>query len=241
MTILFFINLSRYLVNYFNRMVIDNLEELLLAISYKNEKCDDAEAAFNKLYWEYSKFLYSVVRKNLYNIGVRDEDILVTIVNNTFVKIYENPLMFSVPENESDKTDNSFKAWISRIAKNELLDLIKEFKNKEILSTDTSIEPAFDEMLLDIENENINLEGINIKILNDALSTLSERDRDIVRALYMYHEKGKNTPSEVLNELCNFFGTTKDNIRQVKVRAEKRIIEYFSKRTELKPIKYAKG
>jgi len=222
-------------------MEIEKLEEILLTISYKDENKDNADLAFNKLYWEYSKFVKALVKKNLYNIGAKDEQFVDAVVNNTFVSIYENPLKFSIPQDEFSKTDISFKAWVSRIAKNEIHDLLKDFKILESVLPESNNETAFEDTLIDAEKNNIYVENLNAKILEDALNTLPERDREILRALYLYHEVGKNTPTKVLNELCNFFGTTKPNIRQIKVRSEKKIIEYFSKYSQLKPLKYAKG
>lgn len=219
-------------------MEIEKLEEALLSISYADENTENAESAFNTLYREYSKFLFAVVRKNLSNIGINDNHLTETVVNNTFIKIYYNPLKYTLPTDELDKTDRSFKAWISKIAKNELHDLFKEFKVFEVISAENISERAFNEIYIDTKN--INTESLNTKILEDALNLLSERDRDILRALYLFHEEGKNSPSEVLNELCNFFGTTKDNIRKIKERSEDKIIKHFSKHSQLIPLKYAK-
>lgn len=220
-------------------MKSEDLEEILLAIAYKEEDSQKADSSFNTLYREYSKLLYAVVRKRLSNMGICDEQILDAVINNTFLNIYENPLLFSFPKNVANKTDGSFKAWIITIAKNELMDMLNEYKPLNVKSNDDKIESAFQETYLD--NDTIEISRINIQILEEALKTISERDREILRTLYMYHEEGKNTPSEVLNELCSFFGTTRDNIRKIKERSEKKIVEYFSKHTQLKPLKYAKG
>jgi hypothetical protein len=56
----------------------------------------------------------------------------------------------------------------------------------------------------------------------------------------MYYEEGMKTPSDVLDLLCEMYGTTKPNIRKIKERSEKKIIEHFSKYTELKPLKHDK-
>jgi len=217
-------------------MDIEKLEDILLVISYKDEDPDKATVAFNLLYREYSKLLYAGLRKNH---GIKDDQFLDAIVNNTFLKIYYNPL-FSNPQNEQHKSDRFFKAWIFTIAKNELQDLLQEFKILEINTTNTN-EPAFIETFLEIEKVNLDIESINYTLLEDALNILPKRDRDVLRFLYLYQEEGKKTPTSILNELCNYYGITKENIRQIKSRSEKKIIEYFSKHSQLKPLKYAKG
>ena len=92
---------------------------------------------------------------------------------------------------------------------------------------------AFEEAVID---ENISVH-LNTKMMEDALNTLSERDRGILRMLYNFHEDGKNTPSYILDLICQTFVTTKPNIRQIKKRSEATIIAYFTKFSPLKAIK----
>lgn len=215
-------------------MLIDKLEEVLLLLSYKDEDQKSANDAFTELYREYSKFLYALVRKKLNQMGVFDEQIMETAVGNTFLKIYENPLVFKVPENEN--TDNCFKAWLSVVSKNELLVLFKQYYGTNITLESSILETVFEDTII---KEPV-AESINVKLMQDAMNTLSERDREVLSALYLYQEEGKNTPSTVLDTLCLMYGTTKDNIRQIKKRSESKIIDYFSKNSNLKPIKDVK-
>ena len=57
---------------------------------------------------------------------------------------------------------------------------------------------------------------------------------------YTYYEKGKNTPSNVLDEICKIHKTTKPNIRKIKERSEKKIIEYLENKSNLKAVKNVK-
>ena len=43
-----------------------------------------------------------------------------------------------------------------------------------------------------------------------------------------------------LDLLCEMYGTTKVNIRKIRERSEKKIIDYFSQHTQLKPLKNVK-
>lgn len=215
-------------------MTIEEIENILLIISEKSNDEDSAVAVFTTLYHGYSKFLNSVISSVLKNSGIYDEQILNTVVNNTFYKLYENPLIFSFPEKAVD--DKGFKAWLSKVAKNEFKRLLDEYYKDTISLEKMSSEPA-------IESEELAVEiytNVNFKTLDDALNMLSERDRHILLTLYLYYEEGKNTPSDVLNILCKMYDTTKPNIRKIKERCEKKIVEYFSKHTQLTPLKHAK-
>lgn len=215
-------------------MTIEEIENILLSISDKEHDEDSAVAGFTVLYHGYSKFLSSVVSRVLKDRGIYDEQILNTVVSNTFYKLYENPLLFSFREDAKD--DKSFKAWLSTVAKNELkrllIDYYRDTVSLEILSTEPTIES--NELTDEI------FENVNLKVLDDALQMVSERDKHILLTLYLYYEEGKKTPSNVLKMLCKMYDTTTVNIRKIKERSEKKIVEHFSKHTQLKPLKHVK-
>ena len=134
------------------------------------------------------------------------------------------------------KMIKSFKAWLSTVAKNELkrllIDYYRDTVSLEILSTEPTIES--NELTDEI------FENVNLKVLDDALQMVSERDKHILLTLYLYYEEGKKTPSNVLKMLCKMYDTTTVNIRKIKERSEKKIVEHFSKHTQLKPLKHVK-
>lgn len=146
--------------------------------------------------------------------------------------MYDNPLSFKARKGET--SDGSFKAWLSVVAKHELLKLYKEYFDEKISFNESDSDSSVFESTEVDENQ---LENINFKILQGALDSLNERDREIMLTLYTYYEEGKKTPSEILELLCKKYNTSKDNIRQIKVRSEAKIIDYFSKVSPLKPIK----
>lgn len=166
-------------------------------------------------------------------MGIYDRNIVDIILSNTFYKIYEKPLSFSFPTGVDD--DRAFKGWLATVAKNDLKAQLKEsYLNK------TTLVPIKEDDL--IENADIDdtiFESVNLSLLNEALEKLPPRDREILITLYLYHEEGKNTPSEILDLICKIHDTTKANIRQIKRRSELKIIEHFSKHSQLIPKKHA--
>lgn len=215
-------------------MTIDEIEETLLLISEKSNDEGAAVAAFTNLYKNYSKFLNAVISGALKISGIYDEHILNTVLNNTFYKLYEDPLIFSFPKDTVD--DKTFKAWLSVVAKNELKRLLKEYYHNNPSLEEDGIETA----ILTEELTSEVFESTNMKVLNDALNMLSERDRHILLTIYLYHEEGKKMPSDTLNLLCKMHGTTKVNIRKIHERSEKKIIDYITQHTQLKPLKNVK-
>lgn len=214
-------------------MTVEKLENLLLNISDKENNEEEAIKAFGEIYREYSRYVYSILLGALSSMGMNEKNIIDVVLNNTFYIVYEKTLLlsFSFPQNANN--DNCFKAWLAVIAKNELKRVLKDYYNKTkplgLVSNEAPIESE------DIDDEIF--ESTNLKMMNDALNTLSDRDKEILRTIYLYYEEGKNTPSEVLDLLCEMHQTTKDNIRQIKKRSEKKIIDFFAKHSQLKPLK----
>ncbi|MGE9313217.1 sigma-70 family RNA polymerase sigma factor [Niabella sp. CJ426] len=212
-------------------MTVIEIENMLQALSEKTDSEGNALTAFTTLYREYSRFLASVVAAGLQRMGIYDEQVLNTVLNNTFYTLYENPRRFTFPNTATD--DRPFKGWLSTVARNELTRLLDEYFGKStpltMVTADSSLESE--------EIDETFFASVNLKTMNDALNTLSERDREILWTLYLYYEEGKNTPSGVLDRLCKIHDTTRENIRQIKKRSEKKIIEYFAKHSQLKPLK----
>lgn len=216
-------------------MTLEELEEVLLSIALKDDNPNDADTSFLKLYRHYSVPLQSIIKVVLKKMGVYNVELMDTALNNTFVKIFENPpLDFKIKEDNT--LDNCFIAYLVTITKNEILNLLKpkDYNKMTVLESDVP-DVAFEEFEIDDS-----FVGINAKTLNDALNTLKQEHKEIILALYNYHEEGKKTPTEVLDILCKTYGTTRDSIRQIKKRGVDKIIEYFSKNSNLIPLKNVK-
>jgi hypothetical protein len=215
----------------------EELEEILLKFSYREENEREAQEAFFIFYREYSKYLSKVVYEAKKTAIYFYNDIVDIVVDNTFLKIYEKSLDFVINEEDSDSdVDKKMKGYLAVIAKNELRGLLnKKYCYQEhslIIDDDESI---FDP--LEIEITEIGELSHNQKILQEELMTFSERDRSILLSLYNCHEEGRNTPKETMAWLMKTHQTSDMNIRKIKSRCEKEIREYFEKNTTLKPLK----
>lgn len=217
-------------------MTIKELEEKINFIKSKAENEKLAHDAFSELYKNYGKLLYSIINSQVSQMGLYDKDLVDIIHSNTFVIMYDKMNTFNLPKDS--KNDGYFKAWLSTIAKNEFLKVCRASDKQIKIVSDEELnnnplflsEPVDDDLY----------ESINYKLLHDSLEQFSQRDREILLTIYNFHEKGKNTPSEVLDDLCKTHNTTKMNIRKIKSRCEQKIIEYFKRHSTLKPIKNEK-
>lgn len=216
-------------------MLLNEIEDLLLNISFKDEEMILANVSFSKLYVEYSQFVMNVIASYLKGMRIYDEELAQAVLNNTFLIVYEKPLKFSVPNGAEN--DKCFKGWLAKISQNELRSQIKQVTSQEKRFSDLNLQ----EENFELEDVEIDFfESANHKILAEALNSLSERERGILLAHYLYYEEGKKMPSCELDRLCLLYSTTKPNLRQIRGRSEKKIIEYMTKHSQLKPLKNVK-
>lgn len=217
----------------------NEIEDLLLRIAEKEINREDAERAFEILYKKYSPLIYNAVKKGLYFKSESDRNVFAnTVTDNTFLEVFEHPLKFDSREKSS--VEASFKAYLFAIAQNERSDLFKEstnYKSKQlhIIDDDSKFfEPEFTDDQLEPIVEELSK---NRKILDEFLISIPERDKHILLEFYNYYEEGKYSPSEVLDRLESIHGTSRENIRTIRSRVTKRIIDYIEARTNLKALK----
>jgi len=194
-----------------------SIEDLLLIISDQKENKERSQDGFIELYRRYSEDLTQAVAGYLKSKGIYNDEMHKSIISNVFLEVYENPLSFNYDNKKHQSEESAFKAWIYIIARNEFADLMRH----SIKFTEThtlGIENDLIERYADVDIEEEIVSG-NRKLLDSALSVLSERECHILLTCFDYFEDGKNTPSDVLDYLCEYWGTTRDNVRQIKKRS----------------------
>ena len=209
-----------------------SVEDLLLIISEQEVNRKYAEDAFRELYWRFAEKLENGVRAHLKSRNIQDMDMVNAVVSNVFKDVFLDPLKFSYDPEQDKSEETKFRAWLYKIARNESADLIRASIQHKKLNV-VGIEDNIVEQYAYIEIEEEVLQG-NRKLLEQALATLSERDRHILLTCFDYYEEGRNTPSNVLDELCEYWGTTRENIRQRKKRSLDKVKKEMERLTQLK-------
>lgn len=209
-------------------------EELLLHISEKESDLEMAHACFSKLYHRFAEFLYIALIGHAKSKGINNKEFVDTALSNTFNEIFLKPLGFSYDPKKHNSEDTAFKAWISTIARNEFNDLLKNSLQSlvSVKTVDSEFIEEFAELSIDEEYL-----SENRKMLDKALEILKDREKHILLTCYDYYMEGKNTPSEVLDYLCEYWGTTRDNVRQIKKRSLDKVEKQLSSLINLKVVK----
>ena len=136
------------------------------------------------------------------------EQFVEELFSQTMIKIFVHPTY--------DPIKGKVSTWISGIAKNTALDLLKEWN----AHTQITVEPIPE--FSSEEDESTTPSPLHL-LLTQALEMLSDREKDILLTYLMYEDGNKYLPGTVLQELCSRHGITADNTRQRKSRSMKTI------------------
>ncbi|MDR0683011.1 MAG: sigma-70 family RNA polymerase sigma factor [Dysgonamonadaceae bacterium] len=195
-------------------------EDLLIIISFQNENEKEAKEAFKIFYNRHKDFLWSLC----YSICTKNKkisegkELAKDIFNNTMMSVYKSSHTY-------DSQKGKVRTWMSRIAKNEMCDLLKRETRHIPLNED--ICPVIN---VDVEEE-INIPSPEKKVLDEALNKLSEKETDILLTYMQYSDGNKHLPDEVLNELRQRYNTTAESLRQIKKRSLDKVKGYITSNT----------
>jgi RNA polymerase sigma factor (sigma-70 family) len=192
------------------------LADLFLAMAMKEEDRQNAEKAFTEFYNRYKSFLFTVIKKACKSWEMYGDELIETVFENTFLTVFDKAETFlKLDDIPFERQEKRMKAWLSQIAKNEMLQLLRQYridKDKVEFTDDLSLV----ERMEDETEENI---SDDILLAEKALQTLNERDRNILVTYLMYEDGNKKLPSSEIQKLADMWGVLPDNMRQIKKRS----------------------
>ncbi len=195
-------------------------DELFFLIAQKEQNLEKAKWAFDMLYDRYAQLVLALCYKVCSFSGIANADTIAEeIFSQTIIAIYEHPTYNS--------SKGKISTWISRIAKSKAYDLLNPRNPKEIyLEEMGSMEPCVD------EDEKVPILPKE-RILEEALNTLSEVERNVLITYMSYQDGRRHLPDHVLQELCDYHNKTTVNVRQIKKRALDKVEKYIQQNSEL--------
>lgn len=135
-----------------------------------------------------------------------------TIMKNVFYDLYlDDDIKDRIKKEKNGIDDNSSEHILpakKKVLKDHFNDEHDDFINELELEENQKGS-------VELDGANTELESFNENVVYDYLQTLSERDADIVRTVYNYYVEGKNTPTEVLDDLDSRWGTSESNRRMI--------------------------
>lgn len=199
---------------------------LLERVSRREGNATLARAAEAEFYARHARYLYGVlvqrVRRPLALSGREVED----LVQETFFRAFARASTFTVGDAwDADSERRRSRAWLGRIAQRLLADWLADVR-------EVSASPYLDS-LAEPEAGPSSSRSPKLQLLREALDTLTERERDVLRVAALYFRPGEEhqrLPNEVSAELARRWETTSENIRAVRSRATKKLKEYLEVR-----------
>jgi RNA polymerase sigma factor (sigma-70 family) len=192
------------------------LADLFLAMAMKEEDRQNAEKAFTEFYNRYKSFLFTVIKKACKSWEMYGDELIETVFENTFLTVFDKAETFlKLDDIPFERQEKRMKSWLSQIAKNEMLQLLRQYKIDK-----DKIELADDLSFIErIESETEEIISDDILLAEKALQTLNDRDRNILVTYLMYEDGNKKLPSSEIQKLADMWGVLPDNMRQIKKRS----------------------
>jgi RNA polymerase sigma factor (sigma-70 family) len=208
--------------------VVDHVSdaELLERVSRRATDAAAARAAEAEFYGRHAHYLYCVlvqrVRRPLALSGREVED----LVQETFFRAFARAGTYSGGDAwDQESQRRRSRAWLGRIAQRLLADWLADAR-------EISASPYLD-TLAEPEAGPPSSRSPKLRLLREALDTLNERERDVLRVAALYFRPGEEhqrLPNEVSAELARRWQTTSENIRAIRSRAGKKLKEYLATR-----------
>lgn len=199
-------------------------EELLeLMALHQNDELA-AKVAFQVFYERYESYLFGIARNICSKFPRSANELFEAVFQNTFLKAYYSAATFDVSKVKAADISLGVKAWLGRIADNEHKQLLGKLVKEPFIQLIDDI-PISDEELEWVPVEEISDEpdSYHRMVLEQALSTLSEKERYILVQSTAYEKEGKYLPNSFINSTCKLWQITRANFRKIKSTARQKL------------------
>jgi RNA polymerase sigma factor (sigma-70 family) len=170
-------------------------------------------------------------------------------VQETMIKAYWDAHNFQAEDTlDAEAARRRTLGWLGRIARNLYLSTLRQQSpvdslpqqdgedDSQLSTKGRRLSPG------ELHHEIKDVEGVvsgsgednhispSLGLLHEALDSLSDVERDILIATFEYYQRGQKQqrlPHAVVEEICETYNISPDNLRQVRGRAIKKIEQYF--------------
>ncbi len=188
--------------------------------------------AFEEFYERFKSFVLQACQKTCAAFDNSNE-LADDIFQNTFLKVLHKGFTFrkrEIPGKEVYTAE--IKSWLSRIAKNELINFLRKNPDEKSLSIQKRIRSH--------ELENVSTDpnhlgddqhqtpSIQQKVLDKGLAILTEDEKMVLMTYMLYYNRqtpNNHLPDEIIKSLTNKLGVKAASLRQIKSRALQKIMK----------------
>lgn len=212
----------------------DEMLTIALGVTRDAQQAQDLVSdTFNMVYSKAGTFKKEKIR-NKENIHIAILYWMTRIMMNVFYDNYRPEEYYHSKSNKAESKENESPNVIQSNFKPKEFDSYEDdfFELLEKTENDVDNESTLTYEIIEDEEQEIKSE--NLKKVEEYLSKISERDRDIILMTYNNYTPGKYTPSSILNELEQRWGTSRENIRQILSKFRKSISKDLSNQIVLR-------
>ena len=205
--------------------------DLIEIITWQETDRSESDSAWVELFNRHIRFLIFVLKKKTKNKELSED-----IAAETMTKVYEKAAYTFKPEKTDDTVymRRHVRKWLSKIAKNTLADL---YRSKSVKEVNIDIETVLLKKEFEGIVEHITVDdslGFLVRSIYEEI--LDEREKSILDVSLLYHDSNNpysKIPQIDLNEICEQWGITTANFRQIKRRALKKLEDHISTQEEI--------
>lgn len=214
---------------------------LLAYIAAQADNDQLARAAFQVFYTRYERYVFAVTRQACAAHPGSSHELFEAVYQNTFMRVFTRAATFDPNKVTATDLTTGIKAWLGRVADNELKQLLRERTSQPPLQLTAEVALFEDGMRPDLPEDAASPVSLERQLLDQALATLSERDRYILLQSMAYEQEGKYLPSTFINDTCALFGITKPNLRKIKSTAYEKVLNKITQLQQVSATSHAKS
>lgn len=188
--------------------------------------------AFEEFYHRFKDFVLLVCRKSCVAFD-NSNQLADDIFQHTFLKVLHKGFTFRKREEPGKEIYTAeIKSWLSRIAKNELINFLRKNPDEKSLTIPKRIRShelenlSFDAGIID--NEPLQPPTMQQHVLDKGLSILTEDEKMVLMTYMLYYNRqapNSHLPDDIIKNLTNKLGVKAASLRQIKSRALQKIMK----------------
>jgi DNA-directed RNA polymerase specialized sigma24 family protein len=204
-------------------------EDLFILMAYKDENPEQADLAFLEFFKRYEHFLRWAIHEICFNFELYTSEIEEVLFDNTINQVYKKANKFIKVSEETDPAykERRIKGWLSKIAENELKQIIRKGEHDCIYFNKLEYDES-EIFIFDDSPAVSRLTAEELQWFREGLAMLTKQQRFVIDQIYLQKSDRKHLESEILENLAIQLKITKDSVRQIHYRATQIIKQHIN-------------